>query len=143
MKWRIFLALGLIVSLLPMAGVASAAPPAQEEVYTVQKDDSLWGLAEKYLGSGSAYPSIVMATNATSKEDATFTYIADPGLIQPGWKLVIPGTAEAEEMLAEPQAITMTLFEEPDSLNRAYTTMWYALIVLDMLNPGLWERAHL
>ena len=32
----------------------------------------------------------------------------------------------------------MTLFEEPDSLNRAYTTMWYALIVLDMLNPGLW-----
>jgi peptide/nickel transport system substrate-binding protein len=138
MKWRIFLALGLIVTLLPMAGVASAAPPAQEEVYTVQKDDSLWGLAEKYLGSGSAYPAIVMSTNATSKEDETFTYIADPGLIQPGWKLVIPGTAEAEEMLAQPQVVTMTLFEEPDSLNRAYTTMWYALIVLDMLNPGLW-----
>jgi peptide/nickel transport system substrate-binding protein len=138
MKWRIFLALALIVTLLPMAGLASAAPPAQEEVYTVQKDDSLWGLAEKYLGSGSAYPAIVMATNAKFKEDETFTYIADPGLIQPGWKLVIPGTAEAVELLAEPQVITMTLFEEPDNLNRAYTTMWYALIVLDMLNPGLW-----
>jgi len=138
MKWRIFLVLALTVSLLPMAGLASAAPPAQEEIYTVQKDDSLWGLAEKYLGSGSAYPAIVMATNAKRKEDETLTYIADPGLIQPGWKLIIPGTAEAEEMLAKPQAITMTLFEEPDSLNRAYTTMWYALIVLDMLNPGLW-----
>ncbi|TEU12791.1 MAG: LysM peptidoglycan-binding domain-containing protein [Anaerolineales bacterium] len=139
MKGRIFLALALIVTLLPMAGVVSAAPPAQEEVYTVQKDDSLWGLAEKYLGSGSAYPAIVMSTNVKAKEDETFAYVADPGLIQPGWKLVIPGTAEAEEMLAKPQVVTMTFFEEPDNLNRAYTNMWYATLALDLFNPGLWS----
>lgn len=139
MKWRVSLVLALIVTLLPLAGVASAAPPAQEEVYTVQNDDSLWGLAEKYLGSGSAYPAIVMATNAKSKEDETFTYIADPGLIQPGWKLIIPGTAAAEEMLAKPKFITITLFEEPDNLNRLYTQMWYSTNVLDLINPGLWS----
>jgi hypothetical protein len=44
MKRRIFLALALIVTLLPMAGLANAAPPAQEEIYTVQKDDSLWAV---------------------------------------------------------------------------------------------------
>jgi len=139
MKRRIFLALALIVTLLPMAGLANAAPAAQEEVYTVQKDDSLWGLAEKYLGSGSAYPAIVMATNAKHKEDETLNYIADPALIQPGWKLVIPATAEAEELLTKPQVVTMTYFEEPDNLNRAYTNMWYATITLDLFNPGLWS----
>ena len=83
MKRRIFLAVALIVTLLPMAGLANAVPAAQEEVYTVQKDDSLWALAEKYLGSGSVYPAIVMATDAKRKEDETLTYIADLGLIQP------------------------------------------------------------
>ena len=35
--------------------VASAAPPAQEELtYTVKLGDNLWTLAEKYLGSGAA-----------------------------------------------------------------------------------------
>ncbi len=39
---------------------------------------------------------------------------------------------------AVPKAITMTLFEEPDNLNRAYTNMWYALLVYNIFNPGLW-----
>ena len=140
MKWRIFLALALIVTLLPMAGLANAAPLAQEETYTVQKDDSLWVIAEKYLGGGAAYPAIVAATNAKHEEDETFAHIADPALIQPGWKLVIPAAAEAAEVLAaKPNVITMTFFEEPDNLNRAYTNMWYATLVLDLSHPGLWS----
>jgi len=31
--------------------------------YTVKKGDTLWDLAEKYLGSGPAYWAIVFATN--------------------------------------------------------------------------------
>jgi peptide/nickel transport system substrate-binding protein len=85
----------LLVCLLPMASVAGAAPLAQGESYTVQKDDSLWLIAEKYLGTGAAYPAIMDATNKKATEDATFATIVDAGLIQPGWKLWIPAADEA------------------------------------------------
>ena len=96
----IALALVMVVNLLA-ASVVSAAPPqaevlAQEELtYTVKLGDTLWALAEKYLGSGAGYPAIVMATNAKNKEDASFAYIARPDLIHPGWKLAIPSAEEA------------------------------------------------
>ena len=106
MKRRIFLTLVLIVTLLPMAGLVNAAPMAQEEVtYTVQKDDNLWVLAEKYLGSGPAYRAIVMATNAKHEEDETFAQIVNPNIIQPGWKVLIPAPAEAEELVATAKPI--------------------------------------
>jgi len=132
------LALVMVVNLLA-AGVVSAAPPQQEEVtYTVKLGDTLWAMAEKYLGSGAGYPAIVMATNAKHNEDATFAYIARPDLIQPGWKFAIPTAEEAAALLAKPRVVTMTLFEEPDNLNAMYTNMWYSLLVYNILNPGLW-----
>jgi multiple sugar transport system substrate-binding protein len=85
--------------LLTLVGVASAAPPAQEELtYTVKLGDNLWTLAEKYLGNGAAYHAIVDATNAKHGEDASFASIDNPSLIHPGWKLVIPGAEEAAEV---------------------------------------------
>jgi len=114
------LALVMVVNLLA-ASVVSAAPPKQEELtYTVKLGDTLWALAEKYLGSGAAYPAIVMATNAKYREDETFAYIASPDLIQPGWKFAIPTAAEAAELLAKPRVVTMTLFEEPDNLTHVH-----------------------
>ncbi|MDH4137957.1 MAG: hypothetical protein OEW09_14745, partial [Anaerolineae bacterium] len=59
----------LLACLLPMASVTGAAPLAQGESYTVQKDDSLWLVAEKYLGNGAAYPAIMDATNKKATED--------------------------------------------------------------------------
>jgi peptide/nickel transport system substrate-binding protein len=96
----LFLAVILLVCLLPMASVAGAAPLAQGESYTVQKDDNLWIIAEKYLGSGAALMAIVQATNAKQVEDPSFAEITDAALIQPGWKLWIPSKEEAESLLA-------------------------------------------
>jgi len=87
----------VLAMLLPMA--ANAAPLGQEVVYTVKKGDTLWDLAEKYLGSGPAYWAIVFATNKKAQEDPTFATIADPGLIHPGWKFLIPSPEEAAEFL--------------------------------------------
>lgn len=91
----------LVLALLPVLGtsVAGAAPPGQEETYTVQKDDTLWNIAEKYLGNGAAYPAIVGATNKKAVEDTTFPYITDPALIQPGWKLAIPSKETAQTFI--------------------------------------------
>lgn len=83
----------LIFGSLSMVSVAS--PLTQGKTYTVQKDDNLWMLAEKYLGNGAAYPAIVDATNKKAGQDESFAKIRNPSLIQPGWKLWIPTVEEA------------------------------------------------
>ena len=50
-------------------------------MYTVQKGDTLWKIAEKFYGNGSKYPEIVKANTPPVK---------NPDLIQPGWVLRIP-----------------------------------------------------
>jgi len=98
-KWTIIVSvLVIVVMILPAA--AGAAPLSQGESYTVQKDDSLWVIAEKYLGSGAALMAIVQATNAKQAEDSSFAMITDAALIQPGWKFWIPSKEEAEALLA-------------------------------------------
>ena len=106
----LFLAVMLLVCLLPMASVAGAAPLAQGESYTVQKDDSLWLVAEKYLGNGAAYLAIVDATKKKVAEDATFATIVNPSVIQPGWKLWIPSADEAAAFIGTYKEPTEDIF---------------------------------
>ena len=101
-KLRLFVSILLLSLLLPLGlGAANSAPlSAGETSYTVQKDDNLWSLAEKYLGNGAAYTAIVAATNARNAQDSTFAKIANPSVIQPGWKILIPAPDDAEALMA-------------------------------------------
>jgi hypothetical protein len=94
----------LIVSLLvPVLGVGTAYAQVPEgEDYTVQKDDNLWNLADKYLGNGAAYPAIITAAYQANAVDESYMVAYDPALIQVGWKLRSPTTELAEEYLAAP-----------------------------------------
>ncbi len=70
-------------------------PPAlaqggEGQPYVVQTNDTLWKIAEKYLGDGNRFGEIVAATNTKHAVDATFTLIQDPGLLVSGAKLWIP-----------------------------------------------------
>ncbi len=59
--------------------VATAAPaPEVYRIHTVVKGDSLWAIAQKYLGNGSRYPEIKTLNGLTSN------------VIYTGWKLKIP-----------------------------------------------------
>jgi len=70
---------------------AQATPPAQqkapeqpkekEEIYTVQKGDSLSKIAKKYFGDVNQWHKIF---------DANRNQISDPDKIQVGQKLIIP-----------------------------------------------------
>ncbi len=97
------LALALLIALIPFS--VSAAPLAQEvtceEEYTVQADDWLSKLADKYWGNIMAYPAIVEATNQKNAEDDTFAKIDNPDLIEIGWKICIPSANVAQELLGE------------------------------------------
>jgi hypothetical protein len=83
------------------------------QAYVVRLDDSLWKLAEKYLGDGNRFGEIVQATRAKHAEDASFAAIENPNIIQPGSKLWIPAAgaqpapvAVAVATPAAPQAVT-------------------------------------
>jgi len=58
-------------------------PAAQSAMYTVQKGDTLWAIAEKHYGKGKGpkYTEIVKANSPPVK---------NPDMIQPGWVLRIP-----------------------------------------------------
>ena len=69
--------------------------PDDENVYIVQPGDSLWGIAEKLLGSGSKYTEIIKANNLVSI------------IIHPGMRLKIPGVA----------GVVITATVSPDTFN--------------------------
>jgi nucleoid-associated protein YgaU len=68
----------------------TATQAGEGQAYVVRLDDSLWKLAEKYLGDGNRYGEIVQATRAKHAEDASFASVENPNVIQPGSKLWIP-----------------------------------------------------
>lgn len=99
----VIVTIALLVALVP---VASAAPPLQEgQAYTVQKDDWMWKLAEKYVGDKYAYPAIAIATNAKHAEDPTYAFIWNMDLIEVGDKLYIPSAEEAQTIIETKHAI--------------------------------------
>ena len=99
LNWLLVMA--MLAALAPFA--ALAAPPAQEitcaEAYTVQADDWLSKIADKYLGDVMAYPAIVEATNQKNAVDDTFANITNPDLIEIGWKLCVPDAETAQDQL--------------------------------------------
>ena len=84
-----------------MAAMAMAAPPSQDEgtAYTIQADDWLSKLAEKFYGDPLAYPAIVEANNAKAAQDNSYGVIDNPDVIEIGQKLYIPTAQEASIIL--------------------------------------------
>lgn len=81
------------------AGLVYAQAPAGQS-YTVQANDWLSKLAQKYYDDALAYPTIVDATNAKSAEDSSFAVITNPNAIEPGQKLWIPAAGGITVTLA-------------------------------------------
>lgn len=76
----------------------ATAPVVKEpEIVSVKSGDSLWAIAEKYLGDGSRYPELIEAN-----KDKYPGLVKNPGLIHPGWKLEIPSEEEEEDSKVEP-----------------------------------------
>lgn len=89
----------LLALLVPTATTALAQGAACEEDYSVQADDWLSKLADKFYGDVQAYPAIFDATNAAAKSDSSYATIANPDIIEVGWKLCIPSAADAQAMM--------------------------------------------
>ena len=64
--------------------MATPAPSANPSVVTVERGDTLWGIASDYLGSGSKY-----------KQLASINNISNPNLIYVGQKIKLTGTGSS------------------------------------------------
>lgn len=103
-KHNLFLTLGALCLLviilpaaLPWASVTPAIALAQEEqgqAYVVQANDTLWKIAEKYLGDGNRFDQIIAATNAKHAADPSFALLQDANLLVSGAKLWIPAAGQ-------------------------------------------------
>ena len=90
----------LLLGLLP-ASLVSAAPLQQGgEDYTVQADDSLSKLADKFFGDINAYWAIMSATNKANAEDPSYVKITNPDILEVGDKLHIPSQEDAVAFMA-------------------------------------------
>ncbi len=82
---KIILALGnnIGVAEVDTSELQVQQPAAPATMYTVQKGDTLWEIAEKHYGKGKGarHTEIVKANSPPVK---------DPDMIQPGWVLRIP-----------------------------------------------------
>lgn len=77
-------ATGLVPYVEPAAATATAtAAPVEPEpqYYVIEKGDTLWAIAKKFLGNGNRYPEIFEANKEV---------ILDPDKIFPGQKIIIP-----------------------------------------------------
>jgi nucleoid-associated protein YgaU/DNA-binding SARP family transcriptional activator len=98
---------------------ASPASPTITE-HLVERRDTLWDLAERYLGDGYRAPEIFELNRGRPQPDGRS--LTDPSLIRPGWVLQIPVSAAA------PNASTETVTVEPGD------TLWD--IAVDELQDG-------
>ena len=125
---NICLLLALLFSLAPAPSLAQEI--ACESEVTVQADDWLSKLADKFYGDALAYPAIVAATSAKAATDDSFPTLSNPDVIEAGWKLCIPSTDDAQALLtgsfaqgtaaaSGEGAIIIALSEAPTSLDPA------------------------
>jgi nucleoid-associated protein YgaU/DNA-binding SARP family transcriptional activator len=74
---------------------APAPAPAHDETHVVEAGESLWSIADDELGEGQRWPEIYDASRDIDQGDGV--HLQDPGLIRPGWTVVVPGASTTQE----------------------------------------------
>ncbi len=98
--FSLLLVVMILSMLVPMAAFAQGDVACAEEV-TVQKDDSLSKLADKYFGNVLSWPALMYWENAAAKANPEmFSGIANADVIEVGQTLCVPSEADATAFLA-------------------------------------------
>lgn len=81
------------------APAQEAAEVQQAVVHPVVEGDTLWDMADQYLGDGTRYPEIFEANRGVQPDGSV---LSDPDLIYPGQQLLIPGAAAPVSAVEQP-----------------------------------------
>jgi LysM repeat protein/DNA-binding SARP family transcriptional activator len=90
---------GWVLTLPASAKTGTTAAAAKQEV-TVEKGDTLWGIAQEKLGDGARYQELVDATENQAQPGGQ--HLTDPNLIYPGWTIDVPSTEPAAAVTPTP-----------------------------------------
>ncbi len=85
--------------------------------HQVVPGDTLWDIAEDYLGAGELYPEIFDASAATVQPDGR--HLTDPNLIYPGWQVTVPDAGEVIAPPAQEQAAPPVEPTAPEAVDEA------------------------
>lgn len=80
----------------------SAETAPRGPAITIQRGDTLWGLAERHLGAGARFVEIVTLNRDVRQSDGRALESADT--IHPGWRLRLPADASAVHASAQTPA---------------------------------------
>ena len=123
MKKIITLITFLSLALLALPGAALAQEPIDcQEDYTVQAGDWLSKIADKYFGDVMAYYALTAATNGQA--DASYADIANPDMIEPGWKVCIPAAESVPALMAAGAASAASEMDTPSGGASLTATSW-------------------
>lgn len=90
------------------------ASPFVEHV--VERRDTLWGIAERYCGSGTAAPELFALNRGRVQPDGGA--LAEPGLLRPGWVILVPSEGPPTDVVpAAPSAGQQVVVEPGDTLS--------------------------
>lgn len=73
----------------PTGSSSTPTPSASGRIYTIVRGDTLWGIARRFYGSGSKWPTIWKA-NSSVGSDGIGLRSGNPDLIFPGERIRIP-----------------------------------------------------
>lgn len=100
---------------------------AQTTTVTVQRGDTVWGLAEKYLGAGDRYREIIDLNQGETMTDGSTFRPAD--LLVPGWELRLPAGASGEDdgqVEVQPGDSLWSIAEDEYGSGKEWTRIWQA-----------------
>jgi fermentation-respiration switch protein FrsA (DUF1100 family) len=105
-------AVALLPAFLPPSANAQGEVVCASDV-VVEPGDTLSVLAINFYGQPLRYAEIVTATNAKSAVDTTYAVIANPNVLEVGWKLCVPGPLSAGAPVQAPSVPTATATPTP------------------------------
>jgi len=82
-------------ALMPGPATTDVGTLGASRVHVVQRGDTLWDIAERYLGDGGRYPELYEASRTTAQPDGR--HLTDPDEIDIGWAITIPDRPAATE----------------------------------------------
>lgn len=99
----------------PLVDTRPTGPTAAGPTYTVAPRDTLGRIAARYLGDWTRFEEILQLNRGRPQPDGAL--LSDPGLIRPGWTLVLPPDArlpEAGEVTVQPGETLTDIAEQHD-----------------------------
>ncbi|MEZ4657734.1 MAG: alpha/beta fold hydrolase [Caldilineaceae bacterium] len=98
----------VLFGLLPERALAQSNITCAADVI-IQPGDTLSVIAGRQLGNQLGYQAIVDATNAKAAADASYATIANPNVVNVGWKLCIPARANSVSAVAAQTTVAPTV----------------------------------